>query len=104
MKNLSAIISLLGVLTLGMWACQSTKIPRFDRPIYSLDNLVHHDIRLRFKFDQEIISATDPRARGAIVFLPDDFARFTQVYLGSCKEWDPSLELVDSDELIEQYK
>lgn len=100
MKNLSAILSLLGVLTLSMWACGSKKIPRFDRPIYSLDNLIQDNIRLRFKFDQDIIQATDPRARGAVVFLYDDFIDFTEVYISKCEKWSEDSELVTANELL----
>ncbi len=104
MKNLSAIISLFGVLTLGLWACGAKKIPRFDRPIYALDNLDPNEIKLRYKYDQEVVAANDVSMRGGVCFRPDDFVEFTKTYIAGCKEWDPSLELVDSDTLLKEKK
>jgi len=68
-------------------ACGSKQIPKYDRPIWAFDNRDSFEMLFRFKDDEKVLRAEDPRVRGMVCFLPDDFEKFVQTYIGSCETW-----------------
>lgn len=103
MKSLLVSLLLLGNAVTGLHACAKKRIPRYDRPVYSFDT---DQMLFRYKFDQIILDLTDPEdlayVKGAIVFHPEDFEEFTRIYIGGCKEWDSSMELIEAGDQIKK--
>lgn len=90
------VLTLIGIFLVS---CGGPKaIPKFESPIFSLDN---KDMVLRYRYDKFTLPISDPNARGAVCFLPSDFEDFLNVYLGACKEWDEEHELIFPRGLME---
>jgi hypothetical protein len=79
--------------------CGPKQIPRFEGKIFTLDN---KEMLLRYKYDQFLMSVYHEDARGAVVFLPDDFQKFMEAMVLSCDEWAPGTKLIAPGEVSKE--
>lgn len=89
----------LGLLVLLTGCGAPHKIPKFDGTIFVLDN---KEMLLRYRYDKFTIPVTHPSARGAIVFLPEQFEAFIATYFLQCREWSEDIEFINSNKFLEE--
>lgn len=61
--------------------CSAKKAPKYDRPIFVLDNRDKANILLRYKKDKIVMPVADVKARAAQCFLKEDFKVFMESWV-----------------------